>query len=157
MTNLTRGCIVRWTESVFAGTYPGRRFVGDRTVVGEIVKDSYGKKRGQHTFTIEVSASTGCQPVKIGKKITRRGRNIYPQCKILSYPENYRELADEKNERKKSAFKHVDDTHFGNVLGGRDDLVSPLFINRNINTLGLRLSGPERRKLKKIRDKNDAD
>jgi hypothetical protein len=151
MTNLTTGCVIEWTESVFNGTYPRKRFVGDRTVVGEIVKDSYGKKRGQHTFTIEVSASTGCQPVKIGKKITRRGRNIYPQCKILTYPDNYAELGNEKRERKKRVFKNVDGPHFGNFLSGHDDLVPPSFLSRNIDTLGLRLSGPERRKLQKIK------
>jgi len=99
--DLTKDCIIEFTEAVFEGTYPNVSFSHERTIIGTIIKDSYGSKTGQHTFTIEVSECDDDSYPK-GEKIRRKGRNVYKDCKVLKYPENHKELADDKHERSKS-------------------------------------------------------
>jgi hypothetical protein len=96
--DLTKGCLIKFTESVFFGTYPKSKYSHDRTIIGLILKESYGVKTGQHSFTIEVEDCDDGEFSK-GQKIIRKGRNVYKKCTILSYPENYDELADEKHKR----------------------------------------------------------
>ncbi|CAM6130029.1 unnamed protein product [Calypogeia fissa] len=50
---------------------------GSRTVVGRVVKESYGAQRQQHTFTVEVLWSTGCRPLSPMKPLLVKGRNLY--------------------------------------------------------------------------------
>lgn len=42
-----------------------------------VVKESYGAAKQQHTFTLEVIASEGVDPIERGSTIRRKGRNIY--------------------------------------------------------------------------------
>lgn len=68
---------ILFTEAVFGGSFRRPKFLGEREVAGLIVADSYGGDRGQHTFTIQVRASEGHEPIEAGEKIRRKGRNIY--------------------------------------------------------------------------------
>ena len=100
--NITAGTKIKMKEKVFEG-YPRSRLVGNREIIGTITKESYGAKRGQHTFTIEVEQASGYQAPEVGKKIRRKGRNVYDRCEVLSYPKNHQELADEKAQRAQEA------------------------------------------------------
>ncbi|XP_038899462.1 zinc finger CCCH domain-containing protein 62-like [Benincasa hispida] len=50
---------------------------GTRTVVGRIVKESYGSSKQQHTFTIEVLWSKGEKPLPPLHPLLIKGRNLY--------------------------------------------------------------------------------
>ncbi|KAB1218325.1 Zinc finger CCCH domain-containing protein 62 [Morella rubra] len=50
---------------------------GTRTVVGRIVKESYGAAKQQHTFTIEVLWSKGDKPLPPLHPLLIKGRNLY--------------------------------------------------------------------------------
>ena len=68
----------------------------------EVLRDSYGDHRQQHTFTIRVIDSTGYDPLKLGTKTTRKGRNIYRNGTLRKpwADENDREaVGREKHER----------------------------------------------------------
>ena len=99
--NLTRGCRVRFTEPVFIGSYRNATCIGERTIVGTITADSYGRKTGQHTFTIAVESATGedAQSVLEKGKIRRKGRNLYRDCETLATPEDYQDLLLDKYAR----------------------------------------------------------
>ena len=98
-TDLTKGTRIRFTEPVFEGSYKKSRFVGNRTIEGTILKDSYGAKRGQHTFTIEVHSAEGYDADTIKPKIRRKGRTVYKNAVVLEQPSNQAELAAEKHAR----------------------------------------------------------
>ena len=99
--NLTIGTVIEFNEGVFGGSYRRPTHLGTRTITGTIVKESYGQKRGQHTFTIEVTKCTGYAADEVLRrgKICRKGRNVYRDCRVISTPENQAELAKEKAQR----------------------------------------------------------
>lgn len=99
--NLTVGTVIKFNEAVFGGSYFNSQRLGTRTITGTIVRESYGQKRGQHTFTIEVTKCTGYAADEVLRrgKICRKGRNVYRDCRVISRPENQAELAAEKAQR----------------------------------------------------------
>ena len=105
--NLTVGCKVAWTESVYTPYTAGEvsDFIGERTITGRITAEGYAKKTNYHFFTIHVYGAEGVQAQDIapGSKITRRGVVLYPKCTLLSTPPNYAELVQEKTERKENS------------------------------------------------------
>jgi|TARA_Y100000310_G_C20642164_1_gene794596 hypothetical protein len=66
-----------FTETVFAGSHRKPRYAGERTIEAIVVRDSYGAAKQQHTFSLDVVASSGYQPIPAGKAIRRKGRNVY--------------------------------------------------------------------------------
>ncbi|KAK1309205.1 Zinc finger CCCH domain-containing protein 62 [Acorus calamus] len=68
---------------------------GTRTVVGRIVKESYGAEKQQHTFTIEVLWSKGKKPLPPMHPLLIKGRNLY-RIKTM------RQKWDDEVERKKT-------------------------------------------------------
>ncbi|MBK8584473.1 MAG: hypothetical protein IPN88_03125 [Bacteroidetes bacterium] len=82
--NLLKGQIIEWTEKVFLDHGKNAIFCGERTNTGQIIKESYGDKRGQHTFTILIQASKGYQALSVGKNVCRKGRNVYRTAKIIN-------------------------------------------------------------------------
>jgi len=68
---------IKWKEPVFRGTYRRAQFVGERTVTGVVTNHWYEMETGYHWFTIQVQASEGVDPLPAGKKIRRRGKNVY--------------------------------------------------------------------------------
>lgn len=103
--NLTTNTRIQFTEAVFSGNYRKPRFEGERTIIGTIVKESYGNARGQHTFTILVEEVTGtwADDIEPGTTIRRKGRNVYRNCQVLALPANHAELAEEKADRARAA------------------------------------------------------
>ena len=66
--NACKGDEIAFAEAIYTGTYPNAKFAGFYLITGTIVKDSYGAKMQQHTFTILTTD---------GETIRRKGRNIY--------------------------------------------------------------------------------
>lgn len=96
------GDTILFGESVFGGSYRKPRFLGERRIAARVVRDSYGGAKQQHTFTIEVLASDGYDPLAAGTTTTRKGRNVY---RIATWRRPWtdeaarREALDEKHER----------------------------------------------------------
>ncbi len=107
--DVVTGDMIRFTESVWGGSYRKPRHLGSRTIEAEVVSDNYekigygiGADKQQHTFSLRVISSTGLLEVDAGKTIRRKGRNIYrgePE-RLLWSDESKRQLAAaEKHER----------------------------------------------------------
>ncbi|XP_059299552.1 zinc finger CCCH domain-containing protein 62-like [Lycium ferocissimum] len=67
---------------------------GTRIVAGRIVKESYGAKKQQHTFTVEVLWSKGEKPLPPLHPLLIKGRNLYRL-------KTYRQKWDNEAERQK--------------------------------------------------------
>ena len=96
------GDIIQFKEGVFGGSYRKPTYLGERVIEARVINDSYGECKQQHTFTIEVVASSGYLPLKAGLKTTRKGRNIYRNGTFRQEwaDESVREIAcDEKHVR----------------------------------------------------------
>ncbi len=48
-----------------------------RTIEAIIEKDSYGYEKQQHTFSLRITHSEGCESIDVGKLVCRKGRNVY--------------------------------------------------------------------------------
>lgn len=59
---------VRFERAVFKGEYPDSTFSHLDLVTGKIVRDSYGKAKGQHTFTLDLDD---------GSTTRIKGHNLY--------------------------------------------------------------------------------
>ena len=59
---------VRFERATFSGSFRKPKFAGFEMISGRIIRDSYGRDKQQHTFTIEL---TGGGLLKI------KGRNLY--------------------------------------------------------------------------------
>lgn len=46
-------------------------------IVAKVLRENYGKLKQQHTFVMNVLLSFGLDPIPTGKRITRKGREIY--------------------------------------------------------------------------------
>lgn len=96
------GDIIQFTEVIFYGSYRNSKYVGDRTIIAEVLKDSYGKLKQQHTFSLKILECKGLEPLEIGIRIRRKGRNIYRNktMRILWKNEEDREIVlNEKHSR----------------------------------------------------------
>lgn len=78
----------------FYGSYRNAKFDGYNLIRGKIIKDSYGKEKQQHTFTIEVKESVGTQTEPVGKNLRIKGRKLYNHFLLAKARDN--------DERKKS-------------------------------------------------------
>ena len=99
MTNLVAGMKIEISEPVFTGSFRNPKFLGNRQIIGQIVKESYGNKRGQHTFTIDVEWVEGmyAEDVLQKKKIRRKGRNVYKNLvRVIDTPNNMKDLEIER-------------------------------------------------------------
>ena len=116
---------ILFKEATFTGSYHKPRFAGYRTIAAKVLKDSYGKQRAQHTFTLQVIDSEGTTPIEPGKIIKRKGRNVYKQgTKREPWPnEDQRAFAlDEKHVR---GFNAKNDMLFDRYLCYRDCCLDP--------------------------------
>jgi len=100
--DLTKGCLIKFSEAVFIGKYPKGKFSYRRSITALIIKDSYGQKRGQHTFTLQVIESDD-PSIQNKEFIRRKGRNVYQDCKVMVYPKQHAVLAKDKHKRAKIA------------------------------------------------------
>lgn len=63
-----KGDRIVFERSLFTGSWRNPKFAGKELIEGEIIKESYGELKGQHTFTIQQ---------KDGSKLLIKGRNLY--------------------------------------------------------------------------------
>jgi hypothetical protein len=90
--DVVRGDNILFYEPVWATAFdPSRRCkpvpAGYRTIIAEVVNDSYGDVKQQHTFTLRVLESSGHDPLPAGSVILRKGRNVYRNgCWRLPWP-----------------------------------------------------------------------
>lgn len=71
------GDTILFTEAVFGGSHRRPKFLGERLVQADVVRDSYGADKQQHTFTLRVTYSEGYEAIAVGTLIRRKGRNVY--------------------------------------------------------------------------------
>lgn len=101
--NIIKGDLIVFKESVFGGNYRNPVYEGERTIKAKVLKESYGKKRGQHTFTLKVIDVSGTRANEIlGREtIRRKGRNLYKECYLIKRIEDEDKETEAKNKRKK--------------------------------------------------------
>ena len=75
--DVVTGDTIRFTEAVFSGSHRKPKFRGNREIVANVVKDSYGEKKQQHTFTIVVIESSKFDPLETGTKTTRTDFSLF--------------------------------------------------------------------------------
>lgn len=92
------GDIVIFTEPFFEGSYPNSRFSHKDKEMCLIVKDSYGAKRAQHTFTLCILDSEGSTRSK-GENFRKKARNIYGSDGYCLFPLASQEAREEKHQR----------------------------------------------------------
>ena len=89
------GDTILWIEPEFSGGYRNATFTGYSWNIGKIIKDSYGKKSGQHTFTIETPD---------GYTIRKKGRTLMKEYSGVLKPSEDRQVKlDEKHVRGREA------------------------------------------------------
>lgn len=66
---------VKFEKAVFGGSFRNPIFVKNEILEAEIIKDSYGKDKQQHTFTLRVFATDG--QAHDDRIIKMKGRNLY--------------------------------------------------------------------------------
>ncbi len=93
------GDIVQFEKAVFGGSYRKPKFLYNEEITAEIIKDSYGQAKQQHTFTILILAVNGR---KESRQTTIKGRNLYRNgTKRIAWENESQRLnnIDEKHER----------------------------------------------------------
>ena len=122
--DVVTGDEILFTEGVFVGPPRNADFIGERQIKARVLKDSYGGKKQQHTFTLQILDSTGTHALEPGQKKTRKGRKIYRKGTYRKpwHDENRRQEAlKEKHERGEVARIHRQIRKFGSD----DDLDEP--------------------------------
>ncbi|XVE82756.1 hypothetical protein DITRI_Ditri16bG0031300 [Diplodiscus trichospermus] len=94
--DVCNGDVILFTQKVYEKfdkvTRCGR-LLGRRTIAGRVVKESYGKAKQQHTFTVEVLWSKGRKKLLPLFPLLVKGRNLYKL-------KTYRQLWDDEAERR---------------------------------------------------------
>ena len=106
------GDTIRFEEGVFSGSFRNAKFKGMREITAKVLKESYGEEKQQHTFTLEVIAATGeDSDIPVGKKIRRKGRNIYRHDvgRLLWDDESERDVVIEEKHRRGSMARRLRD------------------------------------------------
>lgn len=62
------GDVVRFERATFSGSYRRPAFDGFEIITGKVVRESYGRDKQQHTFTLELEG---------GGELLIKGRNLY--------------------------------------------------------------------------------
>lgn len=102
--DVVKGDTIMFTEGVFNGSYRNPKYIGERTIIAKVIKESYGVEKQQHTFTLEVIEASGTDEEEVLQKktIMRKGRNIYRngvKRKLWDDETARLDLAEEKHER----------------------------------------------------------
>ncbi|GJP35919.1 hypothetical protein CLOM_g20460 [Closterium sp. NIES-68] len=75
--DVCRKDVVLFRQRIFKGHSKKSKCIGCRMVAGRVVMESYGEKKQQHTFTVEVIWSTGLQALPPMKQLLVKGRYLY--------------------------------------------------------------------------------
>ncbi|MCC7510190.1 MAG: hypothetical protein IT464_12590 [Planctomycetes bacterium] len=71
------GDVVTFRESVWGGTLRKPVKLGERVITAYVARDSYGRAKQQHTFTLHVIHVSGDCCADVPAVTTRKGRNMY--------------------------------------------------------------------------------
>ncbi|KAG6541432.1 hypothetical protein Mapa_017211 [Marchantia paleacea] len=114
--DVCKGDVIKFKRRVYKAGSVSRKSaeaIGEHLVVGRVVKESYGEKKQQHTFTVEVLWSAGYKPLPPMRQLLVKGRNLY---KLRTYRQKWeneglRKMSlDEKHERGAAARSKRRDT-----------------------------------------------
>jgi len=97
--DVAAGDEIMFRETVWGGSRRKPVALGVRRIAAQVVRDSYGAARQQHTFTLEVLGSDGYGALRRGSLILRKGRNVYRNGTV-------RRPRDEAERREALAEKH---------------------------------------------------
>ncbi len=97
--DLCKGDTVEWSEGVFEGSWKKPRFLGERIIRAEIVKDSYGAGQGTHTLTLRVISAEGEQAPEEETIIRRKAATVYEHLREQVKGAGHAEAAEEKHQR----------------------------------------------------------
>jgi len=92
--DIVTGDAITFNRAVFSGSYTNAKYEGVEVIEAQILKESYGKDKQQHTFTL--------LNLKTSKTFRIKGRNIYSlgvYRKLWADEEERQKIADEKHER----------------------------------------------------------
>ena len=80
------GDIVWFAQDDFGGSYWRPKFLGTKLVRAIILRDSYGSKKQQHTFTLALMKSATSKTYIKGSEFRIKGPNLY---KHFTFCENF--------------------------------------------------------------------
>ncbi|KAL4376500.1 hypothetical protein GQ457_02G007740 [Hibiscus cannabinus] len=94
--DVCKGDVVLFTQKVYKkfDNMSRRRLLGERTIAGRVVKESYGKAKQQHTFTVEVLWSEGTKKLPLLFPLLVKGRNLY---KLRTHRQRWCDEAERRN------------------------------------------------------------
>jgi hypothetical protein len=101
--NIVKGMTFKANLPIFSGSYKSPRFVKDVEIEGIITEDCSYDSNNKHWLYFEVTKSSDESEYKTGKVYKKQGKNIYKQIYEYKYPQNYKELAQEKDSFKKQS------------------------------------------------------
>jgi len=95
------GDVVWFARDNFSGSYKKPKYDGTECIRAIIVKDSYGKDKQQHTFTLEVMKSATSKTSQKGSSFRIKGRNLYKHFLFCENAERKErnEALEEKHKR----------------------------------------------------------
>lgn len=98
-------------ESVFTGNWRRAKYAGCRVVRAKIIRDSYGDKCGQHTFTLELPDGT---------TRVKKARNVYANWTMARERDasERRAVLEDKHERGREARLRRDLNRAGRLEDG---------------------------------------
>jgi len=104
-TNVVVGDSILFKDEVYAGSFKKPIFAGTRWISGTVIKESYGEKTAQHTFTIEITGCVGVNADEVlsKKSLMRKGRNLYKECYEVGMADNKSAKVLDKNKRSADA------------------------------------------------------
>lgn len=91
------GDVVRFERATFSGSYSRPKFDGFELITGEIVRESYGRDKQQHTFTLRLEG---------GGELRIKGRNLYKNGLYRKFWDDELDrliVAEEKHQRGQAA------------------------------------------------------
>ena len=92
--NCTGDCVVgdevRFDRGIFTGSYKKPKFAGYELVSAQIIRESYGEQKQQHTFILETDK---------GETIRIKGRNLYRNNTYRKPWKNEKERGLKRNEK----------------------------------------------------------
>lgn len=97
---------ISFDRATFAGNFRSAKFAGFERITGKVVRDSYGRAKQQHTFSIEIKKTDALSGQEYNHTIKIKGRNVYSNgCWRKPWAdERQRKIAlDEKHARGDSA------------------------------------------------------
>ena len=87
---------IRFERATFSGSFRNAKFSGFEQITGKIIRDSYGRDKQQHTFSIETATDL----------VVIKGRNVYSNGtwrKPWFDEATRKSVADEKHDRGQNA------------------------------------------------------